>query len=976
VIFACLVAQLILCGHLFSDNRVVQGLPDPSPGPLVLDLGHGDGLRQDGYIGQFLHESFYLANFDVIADSAIDLSELRSLLDLPENAVVHRSAVNAGIARLIKKKRFKTLSIEKRAVAHGWQLVFTLQTHWVFDRLHLHGSLIGKNQYRQYYTIEPGEIFDMKKHALGIEKIKQAMALQGYFNAEVIDTFSYDWNTKTVEVHITINQNQQFVIRDVVVCIDEEGAAGASAVPSLHAKVRTMFKQGLCGHAYSKNLLDQQTKKVHEMLVEAGFFNTTIMLKEEMSRPDAAVRVIISIALKRKHAFEFSGNRFFTKRQLLDQLILFGSAAMLISPALVTEELAALYKKDGFWQVDISWKDDGQSVFFFITEGKRAKIADVVLQGVTLLSQDQLHKHFTSITKRHFNEDVVKNALAALGQAYHQQGFWDFTVTECVYQEMVPGEHRLLVKVNEGQQRMLVGVAFEKDYGLVYDCSVERYRNLSHPIPFDMCIIQEQQRAILRALQNSGRLYLRPQPSYVSCADGIKLVWKFHGVEDIVCFGDTILIGNGRLPASVIMRELAYKKGDVWSQAKIEQSVNRLKRLGAFDAVSLMPENLATFEPAKSLLLKYVEDYPYEVRARCGIQGVNRNIVQFNANGISYKLGVSFFIKNPLRRADQLRLDVDFSRFMHDVSISYRVPWLFNYPVQTECKAYTSRYDQPVNIGSPKILYQSAQDGFLLGFSRQYSRVETGVNCGCEWLSIASGDSCDCVGLARTLILDPLFLEHKTPYVYVEPTFFMSFLDNKIQPRQGSLSLITCKGMMPLKYTHAAFLKIIVEQSVFLPLPWSCVLALRGRCGTIMQPKLQWINPIERFYLGGAYSIRSYEPDYVPPLNVFRDKQGEKHLVPVGGKSMLNINTELRFPLYGSLSGVGFIDFGALSHEGITAFVKGHTMAGAAGFGLRINTIVGPLRFDIGWKLGKNRALPEFQRERRFAWFLALGNAF
>ena len=94
-------------------------------------------------------------------------------------------------------------------------------------------------------------------------------------------------------------------------------------------------------------------------------------------------------------------------------------------------------------------------------------------------------------------------------------------------------------------------------------------------------------------------------------------------------------------------------------------------------------------------------------------------------------------------------------------------------------------------------------------------------------------------------------------------------------------------------------------------------------------------------------------------------------MVPIGGKSLVNMNLELRFPLYGTiLGGVIFTDIGGLAQDRLAA-IKPHNLLGASGFGLRCNTPVGPLRFDIGWKWRTS-----FEHERSFAWFLTLGNAF
>lgn len=92
---------------------------------------------------------------------------------------------------------------------------------------------------------------------------------------------------------------------------------------------------------------------------------------------------------------------------------------------------------------------------------------------------------------------------------------------------------------------------------------------------------------------------------------------------------------------------------------------------------------------------------------------------------------------------------------------------------------------------------------------------------------------------------------------------------------------------------------------------------------------------------------------------------------------MMNGNMELRFPLYNNLGGILFVDIGMLSGELLPVTVLPHHMMGAIGCGLRFNTVIGPLRFDIGWKLKRDTTTTGIPvHDRRYAWFMTLGHAF
>ena len=98
--------------------------------------------------------------------------------------------------------------------------------------------------------------------------------------------------------------------------------------------------------------------------------------------------------------------------------------------------------------------------------------------------------------------------------------------------------------------------------------------------------------------------------------------------------------------------------------------------------------------------------------------------------------------------------------------------------------------------------------------------------------------------------------------------------------------------------------KLLFEQSLFYPIYKKLIFAWRLRFGHIFRRKFEKIMPIERFYLGGPYFVRGYEPDALPPLGVFesvKDGKTIKYYTIQGGSTMINVNLELRFPLFKSL---------------------------------------------------------------------------
>jgi outer membrane protein assembly factor BamA len=71
--------------------------------------------------------------------------------------------------------------------------------------------------------------------------------------------------------------------------------------------------------------------------------------------------------------------------------------------------------------------------------------------------------------------------------------------------------------------------------------------------------------------------------------------------------------------------------------------------------------------------------------------------------------------------------------------------------------------------------------------------------------------------------------------------------------------------------------------------------------------------------------------------------------LPLGGFSLWEASAELRFPLLGPLRGAAFVDTGDVSPYQLSLrWDRPHL---SAGLGLRYATPIGPVRFDVGYRV-------------------------
>ena len=138
------------------------------------------------------------------------------------------------------------------------------------------------------------------------------------------------------------------------------------------------------------------------------------------------------------------------------------------------------------------------------------------------------------------------------------------------------------------------------------------------------------------------------------------------------------------------------------------------------------------------------------------------------------------------------------------------------------------------------------------------------------------------------------------------------------------------------------------------------VAAARGRIGFAPSGSLADIPAPHRLYSGGSGSVRGFAEDVIGPLDDSND--------PTGGRSVIELGGEFRFPIWGDLGGVAFVESGAVSEDLVPTFEDG--VQYAAGGGVRYYSPVGPIRVDVAVPLNPRDSDDSYQ------FYISIGQAF
>ncbi len=211
----------------------------------------------------------------------------------------------------------------------------------------------------------------------------------------------------------------------------------------------------------------------------------------------------------------------------------------------------------------------------------------------------------------------------------------------------------------------------------------------------------------------------------------------------------------------------------------------------------------------------------------------------------------------------------------------------------------------------------------------------------------------------------------RTPEERSRENFFLTFInlgflrdttDNVLNPTRGTVISTGLESSFTALGSDVNYLKGTIELRGYKKYR-NIVFAKKFTIGVI-QPfgSTQTLDiPIfKRFFAGGSTSMRGFPFQKLGPLDDNND--------PLGGNSLLVGSFEVRYPLYGDFGGVAFLDYGNVYTDEWSFPLQ--DLKYAPGLGLRYDTIIGPVRFDVGYALNPEPGI------RRIQFFISIGQAF
>ena len=183
--------------------------------------------------------------------------------------------------------------------------------------------------------------------------------------------------------------------------------------------------------------------------------------------------------------------------------------------------------------------------------------------------------------------------------------------------------------------------------------------------------------------------------------------------------------------------------------------------------------------------------------------------------------------------------------------------------------------------------------------------------------------------------------------------------NDPFNPVRGWFSSANIELSRPGIGSELSFLRSYLQVYQFTPLRAGVVLASAARVGLARTFRDEDLIPSEQFFAGGATTVRGYHEDDLGPRSIFGDAEG--------GAALFIANSEVRFPIYRWIRGIGFVDLGDI-YPTVGDLLT--SVQVSTGGGIRLDTPVGLLRFDLGVPVNPRPIDPKWR------FHFGLGHAF
>lgn len=753
-----------------------------------------------------------------------------------------------------------------------------------------------------------GNIFDPAQVIPAERKITSFLIQNGYLNANV--SFSPYLNEKYRAIRLVMNIEKGKIFR-----VGQVVTQGNTYLSDRY------FENKVRGWGnFRPKRVRQKLKKARQTYIDKGFVRARVRLNStQYNLATQKIDLDIQVKERKQLIVHFAGNHWFVDQTLKRYLSFYQERGYdRLSLISSRETLLEFYRLNGFLLTKIKTKrvENKQKVhvYFNIDEGPRSEIRNIKIKGNRSFSDGTLKKLLTNkeqsfFKKGYFRADEISVDLEKIVRFYQSYGYFDAQISGWSLQL---SRHKdkidLTIEVIEGDRYQfssyqLIGA---KHFSLD---ELEDFFHLKNKKYFQQKRIERSLLRLNRAYLKAGYAYHQVRLNVKKDSDQKKINLIFEISEGLpVTIGQIIISGDYVTKKSIILTALKSKTGDLFSEDKMLDSQLRLKRLGVFDYVRIVPVGIENKSPVVDLLVSLKERKTIVFDAEVGLDSEDLFSAQasFTKRNL-FGYGLQWQLKG--------RAGVRLSRLE---TTSY-LPELFGSDWNFIQQFFIERRNTNV--------YNANQYGGSVGLIKDFGPNLTFLTKTQIARFNIDEDQSSPEALQDNLY-DNTFLEFLTSVAF-------DSRDNFADPKKGLYLLANAELNADLSNLENMFYLTEFSGSYFFSFNPRLTMTHTLRVGQIFNIGNQTRVPATKlFFAGGSDTIRGFRED---------------ELNDSGGTTSIIYNVELALRIFGSFKLAGFFDMASLT-DGFDD-VNRDSFRESAGVGLRYITPVGPIRFDYGFVL-------------------------
>jgi outer membrane protein insertion porin family len=578
-----------------------------------------------------------------------------------------------------------------------------------------------------------------------------------------------------------------------------------------------------------------------------------------------------------------------------------------------------------------------------VFKGNKTLSEDFLLERMALKEVSFLEKTFTKNEPFLYNRELVNLDLERLVAIYQSEGFLDIKAR---IEPLVLNDKKQTVKIifdiDEGEPIVIDSLQLRTAVDSV-DVNLD---SLANKVESDLLLTKDKRFRdedlhtdigfIEDAFKNMGYAYAKAD--YDLHIDLEKSKTHIHYTVNpgpLTYIGETQIEGNKHLSEKFLQKQISYEEGELYDKSKLSKTRQNLYELQLFRVVSVLPDTDPKTRKSPIPVKIYLEEAPRFTKkfgAGYGTEDKFRAFVDLNMRGL-------------LGGARRINLYLKHSALEpYSASLRWIQPQFFGKKSSIILNPFIMRNSEPG--------YDTRILGLNVPVTYNFNpRLTSTVTYYFEKVQ----QFLEPIEASEMKMKDDKFL-------YDKSGLQLSTIFNNSAPMFSPTKGVNITA--GYKFNGYVFGGDFSYQRVWADFRkyqeiGSVVVAFRAMAGGIHSGDSTGFIPVEdRFYSGGSNSVRGWNRSELGPKR--------ESSTPLGGKSIIEANLELRQHLFWRLSGVAFIDAGNVQRNSFE--YKLNELAYAVGGGLRVETPIGPIRFDVGFPVWNEKRSPQF--------FISVGQAF